>query len=195
MMWFESLYSPIIKDKLAMWTWYWAAATTLFTTGIHLQPIPMSLLLRAATTTGSSNISATPHHPQGRRLRAAGCAQRGAAADFPGRRGLGPVLIDRLRGGLLLAGLGGSRRYNMDGPHQHTDSDMLVRLLAWPPRCLPIACATSVISISWSTPPATRPSTMPTTWLTSALRFSEIYAFFKHQLLVMAIRTLPRRLR
>jgi len=34
---------------------------------------------------------------------------------------------------LLLAGLGGSRRYNMDGPHQHTESDMLVRLLRLAP--------------------------------------------------------------
>jgi len=34
---------------------------------------------------------------------------------------------------LLLAGLGGSRRYNLDGPHQHTESDMLLRLLRLAP--------------------------------------------------------------
>ncbi|MEP7356937.1 MAG: metallophosphoesterase [Anaerolineales bacterium] len=40
---------------------------------------------------------------------------------------------DRQTPRLLLAGLGGSRRYNMEGQHQHTETDMLFRLLRLAP--------------------------------------------------------------
>ena len=78
------------------------------------------------------------YHADGRVVhRAEGCEPLDVrAACFPSRDypAVSPAVTDGLKHGLLLAGLGGSMRYNRDAGHQYNEAEMLGRMLSLAPR-------------------------------------------------------------
>jgi predicted phosphodiesterase len=130
----ESLYSPVIKDKFGDVDLVLGCGDIPF---YYLEFIVTILDVPLYYVPGNHD-RLQQYLSDGRIIhKAEGCEPldvRSVALPVisqAGRRaGLRP---DRQAPRLLLAGLGGSRRYNMDGPHQHTESDMLLRLLRLAP--------------------------------------------------------------
>jgi predicted phosphodiesterase len=129
----ESLYSPIIKDKFGDIDLVLGCGDIPF---YYLEFIVTILDVPLYYVPGNHD-RLQQYLSDGRIIhRAEGCEPldvRSAALPMrpPASQPAGRLPGDAPR--LLLAGLGGSRRYNMDGQHQYTESEMLARMLRLAP--------------------------------------------------------------
>jgi hypothetical protein len=130
----ESLYSPVIKDKFGDVDLVLGCGDIPF---YYLEFIVTILDVPLYYVPGNHD-RLQQYLSDGRIIhKAEGCEPldvRTAVLPVPSKTARRAGLpVDGRAPRLLLAGLGGSRRYNLDAIHQHTEGEMLVRLLRLAP--------------------------------------------------------------
>jgi uncharacterized protein len=131
----DLLYSPRIKDRFADVDLVLGCGDLPF---YYLEFIVTVLNVPLYYVPGNHDRLAQ-YHADGRIVeRAEGCEPLDLrTACFPNRvYPASPEVVGDLRPGLLLAGLGGSMRYNADNAHQYNEAEMLGRVLSLAPRLL-----------------------------------------------------------
>lgn len=132
----EFIYSPRIKEQYADVDLVLGCGDLPF---YYLEFIVTVLNVPLFYVPGNHDRLAQ-YHADGRIVhRAEGCEPLDlATACFPNQHypAASPEVAGGLKPGLLLAGLGGSMRYNQDNAHQYNEAEMLGRVLKLAPRLL-----------------------------------------------------------
>jgi predicted phosphodiesterase len=132
----EFIYSPRVKDQYADVDLVLGCGDLPF---YYLEFIVTVLNVPLYYVPGNHDRLAQ-YHADGRVVHSAeGCEPLDATtACFPNRLypAASPEVTSGLTPGLLLAGLGGSMRYNQDNVHQYNEAEMLGRVLSLAPRLL-----------------------------------------------------------